>query len=254
MNSPSGLFPYKKIMCVLKIIGEMKIMKKINWNSFLGYGIRFVILAILTVLITMVSISNITYAVNVSKEDEIEGEKATTLLYEEEPTVTYIPPVIIEEEKEPVYVPFDYYECVVDKDVQKYVRTYIKKYGDKITADVVYSVIYAESRFDENATNGKTNCQGYMQLNPKYFNETMLELGYESLYDREGNIELGVMHLSYLMDKYGDLGIALMCYERGEDGGVAYYERNHKYDSYANSIINRVNERKGFYGEYEYTE
>ncbi len=223
---------------------------KIN-NLVIGYTVRFIILAVLTALITLVSIDNITYAMKADNTEETAVPVATNVPHIEYMEFTALSDKEPEERKETVYVPFDYKECVVDKDVQEYVHKYIEKYGNVITDDVVYSLIYSESRFDENATNVKTNCSGYMQLNPRYFTDDLESLGYESLYDKEANIELGVKHLSMLMEKYGDLGIALMCYERGEDGGLKYYESHKGYDSYANEIMERASgEIIGEYGEY----
>ena len=87
-----------------------------------------------------------------------------------------------------------------------------------VAADLVESVIRVESAFNPRAVSNK-GAQGLMQLMPR----TASSLGVRNAFDPRENIEGGVRHLRYLLDKYpGNVSLALAAYNAGEKA-VDYY-------------------------------
>jgi hypothetical protein len=84
---------------------------------------------------------------------------------------------------------------------------------------LVQSVIRAESAFNPHAVSIK-GAQGLMQLMPR----TAQSLGVRNSFDPRENIEGGVRHLRYLMDRFpGNLPLAIAAYNAGE-GAVQRYQ------------------------------
>jgi hypothetical protein len=77
---------------------------------------------------------------------------------------------------------------------------------------LVESVIRAESAFNATAVS-RTGARGLMQLMPK----TAVALGVRDSFDPRENIEGGVRHLRYLLDRYpGNIPLAVAAYNAGE--------------------------------------
>lgn len=83
---------------------------------------------------------------------------------------------------------------------------------------LVESVIRAESAFNPTAVS-RTGARGLMQLMPK----TALALGVRDSFNPRENIEGGVRHLRYLLDRYpGNVALAVAAYNAGEAAVDAY--------------------------------
>ena len=95
----------------------------------------------------------------------------------------------------------------------EYVEEYSKEYNvDRL---LIYSIIKAESNFDENATS-RSNANGLMQI----MNETAKELdesiNENDLYNPETNIKLGTKHYKFLYDYYDqNMLLAITAYNAG---------------------------------------
>jgi soluble lytic murein transglycosylase-like protein len=87
-----------------------------------------------------------------------------------------------------------------------------------VSASLVESLIRVESAFNPSAISPK-GAQGLMQLMP----QTASSLGVRNAFDPKQNIEGGVRHLRYLIDRYpGNLQLAVAAYNAGE-GAVDRY-------------------------------
>lgn len=109
--------------------------------------------------------------------------------------------------------------CLIyPKDYQLTVKKYAKMYD--VPDEIVFSVIKAESNYDENAQSPK-GAVGLMQImepTGKWAAEKLEreEFSKELLYDPVINIEIGCFYLSYLLDLYGgDIKNALAAYNAG---------------------------------------
>ena len=102
------------------------------------------------------------------------------------------------------------------------------RYG--VSPALVRSVIRVESAFNPQAVSRK-GAQGLMQLMP----QTSLSLGVRDAFNPRQNIEGGVRHLRYLLDRFpGNVSLALAAYNAGEQavqryGGVPPYEETQQY-------------------------
>ena len=99
-----------------------------------------------------------------------------------------------------------------------------------VDATLVESVIRAESAFNPTAVS-RSGARGLMQLMPK----TALALGVRDSFNPRENIEGGVRHLRYLLDRYpGNLALAVAAYNAGEGAvdahrGVPPYAETQQY-------------------------
>jgi soluble lytic murein transglycosylase-like protein len=90
------------------------------------------------------------------------------------------------------------------------------RYG--VPERLVHAVIRVESAFNPRAVSGK-GAQGLMQLMP----ETASMLGVRNSFDPQQNIDGGVRHLRWLIDRFGnDVPLALAAYNAGEKAVINY--------------------------------
>lgn len=100
---------------------------------------------------------------------------------------------------------------------------------NKLAPELVAAVIQAESDFRPRLISEK-NAQGLMQIVP----ETGQLLGADNLFDPEQNIIAGTKYLRYLIDRFGNLKMALAAYNAGEGniekfGGVPPFAETQNY-------------------------
>ena len=100
----------------------------------------------------------------------------------------------------------------------------------QVDAALVKAVIRTESYFNPNATS-RVGASGLMQLMP----QTAAKYGVTDLYSPKQNIEAGVKHLKYLLQRYPDqLAHALAAYNAGEHAvdkynGIPPYQETQNY-------------------------
>jgi hypothetical protein len=96
------------------------------------------------------------------------------------------------------------------------IREIASRHG--VDPTLVESVIRAESAFNPSAVS-RTGARGLMQLMPK----TAVALGVRDSFNPRENIDGGVRHLRYLLDRYpGNLPLAVAAYNAGEGAVDAY--------------------------------
>lgn len=93
-------------------------------------------------------------------------------------------------------------------------RIYDAAVNEGVDAELAFRLVQVESRFRRGAI-GPAGSIGYTQVQPR--TARWLEPGVtnEDLFEVETNLRLGFRYLRMLLDRYGDLRIALLAYNRG---------------------------------------
>ena len=110
-----------------------------------------------------------------------------------------------------------------------------------LAPELVESVIRVESNFEARAVSPK-GARGLMQLMPA----TAAKLGVRNVFDGRQNIEGGVRHLRYLVDRYdGNLALALAAYNAGVEavgryGGIPPYPETQAYVARVLRLLQRA--------------
>ena len=133
-------------------------------------------------------------------------------------------------------------ERVVTKSAAPYrdlIRAAAARHG--LALELVESVIRVESNFEARAVSPK-GARGLMQLMPA----TAAKLGVRNAFDGRQNIEGGVRHLRYLVDRYGgNLALALAAYNAGVEavgryGGIPPYPETQAYVARVLRLVQRA--------------
>lgn len=115
--------------------------------------------------------------------------------------------------------------------------------------ELVKKVIEIESGWNPYAVSSR-GAIGMMQLMP----ETVKYLGVRNPYDPEENVTAGVRYLKYLIDRFGELKLALAAYNAGPSvvekyGSIPPYEetRNYVKNIFYNNLYHKKNLRNRIY-------
>lgn len=117
--------------------------------------------------------------------------------------------------------------------------------------DVPYSVVLAliekESWYKYNANGDDGKSKGYMQIYQKWHEERMEKVGCDDLMNPYGNIAVGIDYLAELTEKYEDIRLVLMFYNRGsrnkyETGALDLWEKGIYETEYSKYILERAAE------------
>ena len=106
---------------------------------------------------------------------------------------------------------------------------------------LVQAVIEVESAWNPTARSNK-GAMGLMQLMPG----TVVRLGVHDPFDAKENVEAGIRHLRFLLDRFGgDLRLALAAYNAGEKavearGGIPPYAETTNYVERVETLYNRM--------------
>lgn len=115
-----------------------------------------------------------------------------------------------------------------------------------ICPELLQALIFYESS-NRSSVVSKRGDIGYMQVNPKWQDERMERLGIYDLTDGYGNILVGTDYLVELCRKYGDISLALVAYNKGEDAAglcAAPWE-----DEYSRKILELSRELERMHGK-----
>lgn len=125
-------------------------------------------------------------------------------------------------------------EEIIDSYVYEACRSY-----SNVDPDLVRAMVYQESRYKPNAVNYDGTCVGLMQVSTRWHADRASKLGVTDWFDPQSNILLGVDYISELIDRYGDLKLAVMVYNLGDSEAKSYYSQG-KLNNYAKSVFARM--------------
>lgn len=140
--------------------------------------------------------------------------------------------------------PEQFYDVPLGEELQLHIFEECEKHN--IAPAIIIAMIERESDFDASAVGDKGKSLGLMQIQPRWHQEKMDELGCDDLLDPYQNITVGVAIVSELKDKDSDLYWVLMAY----NGGEAYATRKinaEDYSDYAVAIVERASELEAEY-------
>lgn len=103
---------------------------------------------------------------------------------------------------------------VYKKDYSEYVEKYAKQYN--IDEKLIYAIIKNESNFNKDAIS-PVGAKGLMQVmeGTAYDVAKELEVNNYDLLLPEDNIKIGIKYFSDLLEKYGEMSLALAAYNAG---------------------------------------
>lgn len=125
------------------------------------------------------------------------------------------------------------YDVPLDADLQLYIMDLCEEAN--ISAALVIAVIERESNFNASAVGDSGNSLGLMQIQPKWHQWRMDELGGSDWLNPYDNVAVGVHILKSLFETYGDdVYMVLMAY----NGGASYAKRMVAEGIYSDYAIN----------------
>lgn len=124
---------------------------------------------------------------------------------------------------------------------QRVAREIADKY--EVEVELLYAIMYAESGYDASARSYNGSSIGIMQINRINAGWLRDMLGINDLYDYRQNVTAGAAIISDLIDRYGDVGRALVCYKYGEAGAARLWAQgkdDHFYKEKVKEEYNRI--------------
>lgn len=122
-------------------------------------------------------------------------------------------------------------------EMQQWIMSY--SYERHISPFIVFAIIEKESDYDADAVGDAGESIGLMQIQEKWHQERMEELGLSDLWDSQQNIQTGIDYLLELLDENPDMEWVLNAY----NGGRAYADRKKEtHTEYATYILTRAAE------------
>jgi len=116
--------------------------------------------------------------------------------------------------------PIDWMTRGLDSSLPADIDGWLEKAASRhqVDPDLVRAIVKVESDYDPKAVSRK-GAMGLMQLVP----DTARRLGVSNPFDPQQNLEGGVAHLRYLLDRYrGNVGLSLAAYNAGESAVARY--------------------------------
>ncbi len=112
----------------------------------------------------------------------------------------------------------------------------------------VRAVVWAESRFDENAVSS-AGAKGLMQLMPQTFAECADALGMKNAdsFDARTSLDCGCYYLASLINKFGDKTAALYAYNAGETNARRFIAGEEVFPE-TRAYVSAVDRAARFYG------
>lgn len=130
--------------------------------------------------------------------------------------------------------PEPYNDPDIPDDVEAAARAAGEAYG--LSPELLEAIAYYESRYQLDAVNG--DCTGLMQVSLYWHRDRMERLGVTEadMWKAAPNMMVAADYLAELLQRYDDLGAALMYYNGGREHMTAYLERD-ELSNYASGVL-----------------
>lgn len=128
--------------------------------------------------------------------------------------------------------PVTLYNVPLEADLQRFIIGKAEEIG--IDPAVIFAMAYKESTYNPGAIGDYGNSLGLLQIQPRWNMERMERLGCMDLLDPFQNVTVAADLLSELMDKHGDVAVALTVYNFGHYPGYV--------TEYATDVLNTAEE------------
>ena len=140
----------------------------------------------------------------------------------------------------------EYYDVPLSEELQIHIFKECEKHN--IAPPIIIAMIERESGFksDEIGDNGESF--GLMQIQPRWWQELMDELGCDDLMDPYQNITVGIAIVDYFRDKNPDIYWVLMNYNMRQQKAQELWDKG-EYTEYAMEIVERAAELDAEYEE-----
>jgi soluble lytic murein transglycosylase-like protein len=160
---------------------------------------------------------------------------------DEQPTPTeYYIPVISATVTPAVIEPtttWELYPVPLDSSIQYYIID--KATQRQIPPALIMALIWRESNYKTDVI-GTAGEIGLMQIHPVNFKEIKNTLELNDLTNSYQNIKAGVYILDKHLEKYQNNHLALMCYNLGESGAKAQWNKGNYTTEFSRSVINKM--------------
>lgn len=113
----------------------------------------------------------------------------------------------------PTEPPVEYFDVPLSEDLQSYIFELCESY--EVDSTIIVAMIFRESSFRAHIVGDHGNSLGLMQIQPKWFQERMRELGLTNLLDPYQNVTLGIDYVAELMSSGKSIEWVLMAYNGG---------------------------------------
>lgn len=157
---------------------------------------------------------------------------------QEEITVVPVEPDV-PETTNPPYTGIKFYDVPMNKDLQMHLLNLCDGYN--IAPSLVLAMIERESNYDATAIGDDGDSFGLMQIQPRWWQWLMDELGCDDLMDPYQNITVGVAIIDYFRDKNPDIYWVLMNYNMSPKKAQELWNEE-KYSEYAVEVVESASE------------
>ena len=128
------------------------------------------------------------------------------------------------------------YPVPLDADLQAHIVSKSGEYG--IDPAIIFAMIDRESKCKIDAVGDGGHSIGLMQIQPRWHEDRMEQLGISDISDPYQNVTVGIDYLSELLEKYGDMEMALVGYNAGPTGAkLQYFDRGVYSSDYSKAVV-----------------
>lgn len=151
--------------------------------------------------------------------------------------------VVIESTPKPEVeeIPEWFVDVPLEEALQEHIYNRCLEYNIAEHYELVYAVIRTESNYTPDIVS-RTNDYGLMQINKCNHEWLGGKLGIVDFLDPYQNVDAGIYLLQYLLHKYEDPTLALMCYNLGEGGAAKRWRDGVYTTSYADKVLDYYNQ------------